>query len=350
MSTGRHDNPFSKMVIAPMSIGEILRPALKRSRKITIKQSKSSLRNIKQVGQRKIEVMSEYITRRLSDIYRTTPYIPELHPFYRELAQVLVDVDDLRKRLAKLKSIVAIINKVKEESLNIIRRAESRSDVIKARKSFLGRVLSLLEDLEEDLAVIRDYQLKLKRIPDINPSLQTIVVAGPPNVGKSSFVKKVSTAEPEVREYPFTTKSLILGHIIIEDLYIQVLDTPGLLDRPLSKRNRVELQAILALKHLAGVVIFMIDPSERCGYELEYQVNVYREVSEYFREIPMIVCLNKIDVADEKSIELAKKLLNREVIEMSVLEGVNVKEVVLKALVYLEIPDYYLRKFTLYSS
>lgn len=186
--------------------------------------------------------------------------------------------------------------------------------------------------------------MKLKRIPDINPELQTIVVAGPPNVGKSSFVKRVSTAKPEVREYPFTTKSLILGHIIFEDLYIQVLDTPGLLDKPLSKRNKVELQAILALKHLASVVIFMIDPSERCGYELEYQVNVYREVSEYFKEIPIIVCLNKIDVADEMSIELAKKLLDREAIEISVLKGINVKEVVLKALMHLKIPNYYLKK------
>lgn len=338
------------MIIAPTNVGEVLRPALKRSRKITIKQFKSSLKNIKQVNQRRIEVMSEYITKRFSNIYRTTPYILELHPFYRELAQILVNVDDLRKRLAKLKAIVTIINKVKEESLSMIKRAKSRNDVIKARKSFLGRVLSLLEDLEEDLIVIRDYQLKLKRIPDINPFLRTIVVAGPPNVGKSSFVKKVSTAKPEIREYPFTTKSLILGHIIIEDLYIQVLDTPGLLDRPLSERNKIELQAILALKHLAGVVIFILDPSERCGYKLEYQASVYHEVSEYFKGIPMVVCLNKIDVASKGSIILAKKLLGMEAIEMSVLKGINVKEVILKALMYLKVPDYYLRKLMVHSS
>lgn len=344
MEISRHSNPFSRMVIAPTSIGEILRPALKRSQRVTIKQTKSSLRNIKQVGRRRIETISSYLTKRLSEIYRSTPYILELHPFYRELAYVLVDVDDFRKRLAKLKSIVAIINKIKEETLEAIKRAKSRSEIMRARKAFLGRVLSLLEDIEEDLRVIRDYQLKLKKIPDIDPTLRTIVVAGPPNVGKSSFVRKVSTAEPEIREYPFTTKSLILGHIIIEDLHIQVLDTPGLLDRPLSERNKVELQAILALKHLANVVIFIIDPSRRCGYDLEYQVNVYREVLKYFEGLPIIVCLNKIDVSNEEDIKLAKQLLKEEAIEMSVLRDINVKETLSRALSYLNIPEYYLKK------
>lgn len=347
MSMREYTNPFSKMAIAPANIREILKPALKRSRRITTKQSRSSLKNIKQIARKRVEVMSEYLMKKLSDIYRTTPYIPELHPFYRELAQVLVDVDDFRKRLAKLKSIVVIVGKIREDSLKMIKEAEDKNGVIKARRAFLGRVLSLLEDIEEDLKIIRDYQLKLKHIPDINPTLPTIVVAGPPNVGKSSFVKKVSTAKPEVREYPFTTKSLILGHVIIEDLYIQVLDTPGLLDRPLSERNKIELQAILALKHLASVIVFLIDPSQSCGYSLKYQVNVYYEVSEYFREVPMIVCLNKVDIAKKEDVELARKLLNRDTIEMSVLEGINVKETLLKALSHLNIPEYYLEKLTL---
>jgi len=40
----------------------------------------------------------------------------------------------------------------------------------------------------------------------------TVVVAGYPNVGKSSFIRLVSTAEPEIAAYPFTTKGVIVGH------------------------------------------------------------------------------------------------------------------------------------------
>ncbi|GAH40561.1 unnamed protein product [marine sediment metagenome] len=76
-----------------------------------------------------------------------------------------------------------------------------------------------------------------------------VVVAGYPNVGKSSIVKNISTNKKiEVQEYPFTTKKLNMGHLELERRFdkirIQCLDTPGILDRPMAKRNNIELQAI----------------------------------------------------------------------------------------------------------
>jgi len=75
-----------------------------------------------------------------------------------------------------------------------------------------------------------------------------------------------------------------------------------LLDRPLSERNEVERQAILALKHLGKVIIYIFDPSEHCGYPIEEQMHLFEEIYAEFGEFPFIVVLNKVDIAEEEKI------------------------------------------------
>jgi nucleolar GTP-binding protein len=131
------------------------------------------------------------------------------------------------------------------------------------------------------------------------------VVAGFPTVGKSSLIRALTDAEPEVASYPFTTKECTVGHrsVIIADARgrrkrekLQFVDTPGLLDRPEDERNDIERQAALALKHLADVIVFMLDPSEHCGYPLEKQERLLVEIKKLFPRIPMFVVENKVDI------------------------------------------------------
>ena len=63
-----------------------------------------------------------------------------------------------------------------------------------------------------------------------------------PNVGKSSFVNQITRANVEVQPYAFTTKSLYVGHTDYQYLRWQVIDTPGILDKPLEDRNTIEMQ------------------------------------------------------------------------------------------------------------
>ena len=43
--------------------------------------------------------------------------------------------------------------------------------------------------------------------------------------------------------------------------FIQVVDTPGILDQPLEERNAIEMQAITALAYLKAIVLYFIDAS-----------------------------------------------------------------------------------------
>jgi ribosome-interacting GTPase 1 len=53
-----------------------------------------------------------------------------------------------------------------------------------------------------------------------------IALAGPPNSGKSTFLKQMTHAEPEIADYPFTTREPIPGMMHYMDVPIQVLDLP----------------------------------------------------------------------------------------------------------------------------
>jgi nucleolar GTP-binding protein len=54
-----------------------------------------------------------------------------------------------------------------------------------------------------------------------------------------------------------------------------VLDTPGILDRPLEERNTIEMQSITALAHLRCAVLYLVDISEQCGYSLAQQADLF---------------------------------------------------------------------------
>ncbi len=78
---------------------------------------------------------------------------------------------------------------------------------------------------------------------------------------------------------------------------IQIIDTPGLLDRPILDMNEIELNAMVALEHLADAIFFIIDVSETCGFSIESQFNLSYEIKRIF-DVPMVYLFNKIDIAD----------------------------------------------------
>ncbi|MBZ4037900.1 50S ribosome-binding GTPase, partial [Flavobacterium sp. 17A] len=85
----------------------------------------------------------------------------------------------------------------------------------------------------------------------------TAVIAGFPNVGKSTILRQITTAEPKVADYPFTTTGIQIGHLERKWQKYQIIDTPGLLDRPIDDMNTIELNAMVALEHLADVILYI---------------------------------------------------------------------------------------------
>ena len=74
----------------------------------------------------------------------------------------------------------------------------------------------------------------------------------------------------------------------------------------MAERNEIEREAIAALKYLAHVIIFMIDPSETCGWTLEQQLNLLKEVRRMFPLNPLLVVLNKVDITPPEQLGKAR--------------------------------------------
>jgi nucleolar GTP-binding protein len=129
------------------------------------------------------------------------------------------------------------------------------------------------------------------------------VVAGYPSVGKSQLVREISTADPKVASYPFTTQELTVGYFDVHRTRYQVVDTPGLLDRTFEKRNLIEKQAILALTLLTNLCIFIIDPTGHCGYPIEPQLELLGSIAGSIPDMEFIVVSNKSDLEIPKGLD-----------------------------------------------
>ena len=133
----------------------------------------------------------------------------------------------------------------------------------------------------------------MARLPSIDPNTRTILICGYPNVGKSSFINKITRADVNVQPYAFTTKSLFVGHTDYKYLRYQFIDTPGILDHPLEYRNTIEMPSITTLPHLKAAVLFFLDVSRACGYTISQQAALFHNIKPLFLNKPLIVVYNK---------------------------------------------------------
>ena len=146
-----------------------------------------------------------------------------------------------------------------------------------ARREAYGRISSIMRQVGPSLTWLSARET-LKQLPKIDPVSPCIVVCGAPNVGKSAFIAALSTGKMEVNHYPFITKQIHVGHFTHRRLQYQMVDTPGLLDRPLNNETTLRCRPSLRSENIGSLVLFLVDESESCGTSLEEQMNLLAEV------------------------------------------------------------------------
>lgn len=172
-----------------------------------------------------------------------------------------------------------------------------------------------------------DVLLELKVIADVG-------LVGFPNVGKSTFLSRVTNAQPKIANYHFTTLSPNLGVVDTENGGFVIADIPGLIE---GASEGVGLGHEF-LRHIerTRVMIHIVDAASTEGRDPVddiYKIN--KELEAYNPEIasrPQVIAANKIDCIFDEEESPVQRLKDEfepkgiRVFPISAVSGQGVKE------------------------
>ena len=175
-----------------------------------------------------------------------------------------------------------------------------------------------------------EVQLELKVIADVG-------LLGFPNVGKSTFLSRVSNARPQIANYHFTTLNPHLGVVDLDDCNgFVIADIPGLIE---GASEGVGLGHQF-LRHIerCRVLIHLVDAASTEGrgpiddiYKINKELEAY---DQKLKEVPQVIAANKIDAIytddeTENPVDVIKKAFEPEGIKVypiSAVTGQGLKE------------------------
>ena len=172
--------------------------------------------------------------------------------------------------------------------------------------------------------------LQLKTIADIG-------IIGLPNAGKSSLLASLTSANPKIANYKFTTLNPNLGVAMYDDKEITLADIPGLIEGAHTGTGL----GIKFLKHIerCKTLLHLIDITEEDLVKSYKQVR--NELKKYSKDLlkkEELVVFNKVDLIAKdqinKKISIFKKKVDKNVLSMSTVDKKTVSNIKSKLINY----------------
>jgi len=243
----------------------------------------------------KLDTVRKVLVSQMKNIVKSFPNLKELPDFYQELVKCTLDYEMLRKSLGGVMWASEKVENLHAMYRKNVRTTQDFKKINSLRRQFYGRVSSVLNQIRKELMVIEESRRVMKEFPAVKTSIFTATITGFPNVGKTTLLYRLTGSKPEINNYPFTTRSINISYIKHDSKKIQLIDTPGTLNR-FNKMNAIEKQAYLALKHCSDLIIYVFDPTE--SYPVEKQKKLLLKIKEYKK--PIITYLSKSDLVNEE--------------------------------------------------
>ncbi|KAF6264314.1 P-loop containing nucleoside triphosphate hydrolase protein [Scenedesmus sp. NREL 46B-D3] len=280
---------------------ELAASALKRSLKV---QPAAGLKNEadkeRSRAAKQLDTHMKELSVPLSRHVKSFPPLSALHPFEAALLDLTVGAATYASVLGKADALRKSIQEVGKGFANRAANAANKRAAAAVAEEGAAALAAVFAKGAKAVEDLKKVSRALRSLPYVDPSLPTLALVGAPNVGKSSLVRVLSSGVPEVCNYPFTTRSIKMGHFYVDGKRHQITDTPGLLQRPDEYRNKMELLTLAALQHLPSSVVFVADLTEECGTSVADQWAIRRELRARFPSKPWLDVLSKADLLQDE--------------------------------------------------
>ena len=273
----------------------------------------------KTVETAKLSEIRNVIIKQMELITKSYPSIDDLPEFYKEMIKAIVDLDELKKALGAVKWVVGKTNEFTSRYESKIKKTFELQEINKCRREYYGRLSSLLKQIKKELALLEKARKGMREFPQIKTKIFTVAIIGFPNVGKTTLMSQLTESKPEIQNYAFTTVNINVGYMKTGHDKVQILDTPGTLNR-FNKMNPIEKQSYLAVKYCADVLIYIFDVAES-SYPITQQEELLDVIKDFDK--PTLYYLSKTSMKTDK--ELVERITKK--YKPLTLEGIK-KEII----------------------
>ncbi|KAK9816846.1 hypothetical protein WJX72_006009 [[Myrmecia] bisecta] len=275
--------------------------ALKRASRVSGNNKlKNETQKARSRAARQMDTLTKEIAVPLGQYVRGFPPIERLHPFEQALLELTLGGNTYQTTLARVDVLRKACLETGKAYAGRSSKATTKKEAQTLSEEGFARMEALYRKSASAVEDLKEIAKKLRRLPLVDPHVPTVALVGAPNVGKSSLVQLLSSGLPEVCNYPFTTRSIKMGHFYVEGRRHQVTDTPGLLDRPNEDRNAMERLTLASLQYLPTAVLFVADLTGECGTNVAHQWRIRAYLKARFPDKPWIDVLSKADMLEEE--------------------------------------------------
>jgi nucleolar GTP-binding protein len=276
---------------------ELIESALKRAERVGYnKKLKNEGARAKNRAARQLDTLMKELTGPLGRYETGFVNVDQLHPFERALLELTIGEEQYTNSVHGVKALRKSVVGIAKGYAARCSKAPTKKEALDLRDEGFANVDSTYKRQAYILDQLKEVAKSLRQLPVVDPKLPTIALVGAPNVGKSSLVQLLSSGLPEVQNYPFTTRSIKMGHFYVNSRRHQVTDTPGILCRPEEDRNAMEKLTLASLEHLPTSVLFVMDLTGECGTSLLHQWKIRQELKERFPGKIWIDVFSKADL------------------------------------------------------
>lgn len=287
---------FARLPVVPVST-EIIESALKRAGKVgPNKKIKNEAQKARSRAAQQMDTLTKEIAVPLGQYIKGFPPLQRLHPFEQAMLELTCGRNPYERALAKLDSLRKSILETGKGYAGRANKATTKAEAVAICAEGFASLEKLYLKSGRCVDDLKQLAQKLRRLPVVDPTLPVVALVGAPNVGKSSLVNVLSSGVPEVCDYPFTTRSVKMGHFFINGQRHQVTDTPGLLNRPLEERNAMERLTLACLTHLPSSILFVLDLTAQCGTSVQDQLAIRQELKQSFPDKLWLDVISKSDL------------------------------------------------------